>query len=55
MYRGKINFNLLLPLISETANRLQYGSPGQMQTGPAIRNDIETIQNISEFSTTIRQ
>jgi len=40
----KINFNLLLPLISETANRLQYGSPGQMQTGPAIRNDIETIQ-----------
>jgi predicted short-subunit dehydrogenase-like oxidoreductase (DUF2520 family) len=40
----KINFNLLLPLIGETANRLQYGSPGQMQTGPAVRNDIETIQ-----------
>jgi len=40
----KINFNLLLPLISETANRLQYGSPQTMQTGPAIRHDMNTIQ-----------
>jgi len=40
----KLNFNLLLPLLEETANRLRYGSPTQMQTGPAFRNDLETIQ-----------
>ncbi|MBS1597610.1 MAG: DUF2520 domain-containing protein [Bacteroidetes bacterium] len=40
----KVDFNLLLPLIAETATRLQYGSAAKMQTGPAVRNDTETIQ-----------
>ncbi|HBG71636.1 MAG TPA: hypothetical protein DHV29_02795 [Bacteroidales bacterium] len=34
---------LLLPLIQETALRLQYRQPSELQTGPAIRDDRETI------------
>jgi predicted short-subunit dehydrogenase-like oxidoreductase (DUF2520 family) len=39
-----VDFNLLKPLIIETANRLTQFSPQEMQTGPAIRNDMPTIQ-----------
>ena len=39
-----IDFNLLLPLITETAGRLEYISPSQSQTGPALRNDRHTIE-----------
>jgi predicted short-subunit dehydrogenase-like oxidoreductase (DUF2520 family) len=40
----KIDFKLLVPLIEETAKRTEQFSPSQIQTGPAIRNDIQTIQ-----------
>jgi len=39
-----LDFNLLLPLIKETAERLEYISPSQSQTGPALRNDRVTIE-----------
>jgi predicted short-subunit dehydrogenase-like oxidoreductase (DUF2520 family) len=39
-----VEFGLLLPLIKETAVRLAQHSPANMQTGPAIRGDEETIQ-----------
>jgi predicted short-subunit dehydrogenase-like oxidoreductase (DUF2520 family) len=39
----KLNFNLLLPLISETANRVMAHNPSTVQTGPAKRKDINTI------------
>jgi predicted short-subunit dehydrogenase-like oxidoreductase (DUF2520 family) len=39
-----INFKLLLPLIKQTANRLDNISPAASQTGPAIRNDRNTIE-----------
>jgi len=39
-----IQFSNLLPLIDETASRLHYFSPRQLQTGPAIRKDESTIQ-----------
>jgi predicted short-subunit dehydrogenase-like oxidoreductase (DUF2520 family) len=42
--KEKADFHLLFPLIGETAHRLQYGSPKQMQTGPAIRHDQATLQ-----------
>lgn len=42
--KENLDFKNLLPLINETAQRLQYFSPSQMQTGPAIRNDNITIQ-----------
>ncbi len=38
-----IEFRLLLPLIQETALRIQTVSPRAVQTGPAIRHDQETI------------
>jgi predicted short-subunit dehydrogenase-like oxidoreductase (DUF2520 family) len=41
---NKIKFSLLLPLIEEVVNRLQVFNPAEMQTGPAIRGDISTIQ-----------
>jgi predicted short-subunit dehydrogenase-like oxidoreductase (DUF2520 family) len=36
-------FALLEPLIKETAGKLEQGNPKEMQTGPAIRRDDETI------------
>lgn len=39
-----IDFTLLIPLIKETAGRLEYISPSQSQTGPALRNDRGTIE-----------
>jgi Domain of unknown function (DUF2520) len=38
-----LSFKELLPLIEETVNRLKSNSPSQSQTGPASRNDSETI------------
>lgn len=38
-----LDFRQLLPLIQETGERLKNLSPGQSQTGPAIRHDRETI------------
>lgn len=42
--KENIPFQLLHPLLIQTAERVQYSSPQQMQTGPAIRNDVATIQ-----------
>lgn len=39
----KIDFGLLRPLIMETAQRLESISPSAVQTGPAIRKDIHTL------------
>jgi predicted short-subunit dehydrogenase-like oxidoreductase (DUF2520 family) len=39
-----IDFRLLQPLIEETALRIKTVSPEEVQTGPAIRHDRETIQ-----------
>ena len=41
--REKISFTVLQPLIEETALRLRNISPGEAQTGPAIRNDHLTL------------
>jgi predicted short-subunit dehydrogenase-like oxidoreductase (DUF2520 family) len=38
-----LNFNLLRPLILETAEKVQGHLPNQVQTGPAIRNDEKTM------------
>lgn len=39
-----IDFHLLIPLIQETAMRLNELLPSQAQTGPAVRKDRETIK-----------
>lgn len=38
-----LDFDLLKPLISETANKVQTSSPSKVQTGPAWRGDKTTI------------
>ncbi len=40
-----IDFSLLHPLITETANKIIDSKPSDIQTGPARRNDSETITN----------
>lgn len=39
-----LSFDLLQPLIHETAERLKYSSPFNWQTGPARRNDKEVMK-----------
>ncbi len=41
--KEKIDFNMLVPLIQETANRVATHSPAAVQTGPALRNDVFTL------------
>jgi len=38
-----LDFNMLKPLILETAYRVQNASPSKVQTGPAVRKDILTM------------
>lgn len=40
----QLDFHLLLSLIKETAEKLNFDSPENNQTGPAIRNDKKTIE-----------
>jgi predicted short-subunit dehydrogenase-like oxidoreductase (DUF2520 family) len=40
-----LSFEILKPLIAETANKLKAYSPFEAQTGPARRNDQEVIKN----------
>lgn len=41
----QVAFDILLPLIKETASKIKTLSPEKAQTGPAIRNDKTTIKN----------
>ena len=41
--KERISFNMLKPLIMETAHRITQVSPSKVQTGPAIRKDIHTL------------
>ncbi len=39
-----VNFNILLPIIKQSANKLNTLSPAKAQTGPAKRNDTEVMK-----------
>ncbi len=39
-----VSFELLAPLIRETANKIRLLTPEEAQTGPAVRNDTLTMQ-----------
>lgn len=43
MTKNGMDFQLVLPLIQETVEKLQTLSPKEAQTGPAARNDLGTI------------
>lgn len=45
----KVDFAMLLPLITAVADRLHDHEPAAVQTGPAVRNDEATIQKHLEL------
>lgn len=51
----KIPFEVLQPLIIETANKIKTLSPEKAQTGPAVRKDKKTIKNHLELLTKNQQ
>jgi predicted short-subunit dehydrogenase-like oxidoreductase (DUF2520 family) len=38
-------FSTLVPIIEQTFDRIKQASPTELQTGPAIRNDISTLSD----------
>ncbi|NVN19275.1 DUF2520 domain-containing protein [Muricauda sp. HICW] len=44
-----LSFDLLKPLIMETAHKIQNMSPQDAQTGPARRNDIKSMKSHQEL------
>jgi len=47
--KNNLPFSAILPLINETVNKLQFDEPKNLQTGPAIRNDVKTIEKHLEM------
>lgn len=50
-----IPFDILKPLILETADKVLYLDPLKAQTGPAVRNDKQTIKTHLDFITDTKQ
>ncbi|MFN3755058.1 Rossmann-like and DUF2520 domain-containing protein [Flavobacterium sp.] len=48
---NNLSFDILKPLIQETANKILTLSPTEAQTGPAKRNDTQTINSHLSFLT----
>lgn len=48
---NNLDFAILKPLLTETANKVQWLSPKEAQTGPARRNDTTTINAHLAFLT----
>lgn len=46
---NELDFAILRPLINETAAKVQHALPLAVQTGPAIRNDEQTIKKHEEL------
>jgi predicted short-subunit dehydrogenase-like oxidoreductase (DUF2520 family) len=46
-----IPFDIMIPLIKETASKIKTLSPNDAQTGPAKRNDSQTINTHLNFLT----
>lgn len=53
--KNNIPFEILHPLIEETAKKIKSLSPSEAQTGPAIRNDKKTIEKHIDFLTNENQ
>ena len=46
-----VPFEVLIPLLTETAKKIDYLTPEQAQTGPAFRGDTKTVQSHLDFLT----
>ncbi len=53
--QNKVPFEILLPLILETANKITTLSPHEAQTGPAKRSDTKTIEKHTAMLTKNQQ
>ena len=53
--KNTIPFEILQPLIKETAEKIKSLSPSEAQTGPAVRNDKKTIEKHIDFLTNENQ
>ncbi|MNJ93142.1 Pyrroline-5-carboxylate reductase [compost metagenome] len=42
--QNHLDFDIIKPLITETANKIQTALPMEVQTGPAVRNDEQTLK-----------
>lgn len=49
LHENNLDFDILLPLIKQTTLKITKDSPANLQTGPAIRNDMETIHKHLEL------
>lgn len=49
LHKEGLDFKLLLPLIAETAEKVQGLSPEAAQTGPAVRNDQLSIEKHQKY------
>ncbi len=45
----KMSFDLLKPLINQTVQKIQNHHPKDVQTGPAIRDDLKTLEKHQEI------
>jgi predicted short-subunit dehydrogenase-like oxidoreductase (DUF2520 family) len=45
----QLKFDLLKPLIMETAEKIKYALPAEVQTGPAVRGDQDTMKKHLEL------
>lgn len=48
-----LEFDLIKPLIMETAEKVQHNSPVSVQTGPAVRRDQTTLDKHLDFLTNV--
>lgn len=46
---NNVPFDVLSPLIQETAGKINSLTPIQAQTGPAVRNDVKTLKKHIDF------
>ena len=46
---NKMPFEILFPLIRETIEKIEKNNPSKIQTGPAIRKDMNTIKKHLKF------
>jgi len=44
LQKQQLDFKLLFPILKETIHKLEINHPYQNQTGPALRNDTQTLQ-----------
>jgi predicted short-subunit dehydrogenase-like oxidoreductase (DUF2520 family) len=47
--RGDMNLGMLMPLIKETVRKLEANDPFDVQTGPAKRGDMKTVEEHLEL------